>query len=437
MLEGLDGISAELARNLARLESALAGDRPEAPLPGPAIQRGGPDGGELARIWAALRQLSEREAPSAPSAPAAPGPDVPTSWPETFEATVSRRLELLRQLIRKREPLFEATLSPQAPEGHAYAEVENLLGLSPGGARPVLEDLADLGLLQRELINRVHLCPECSRCQLNFREQCPSCESIDLRLESLVHHFRCGYTGLESEFAKGFELVCPKCRNQLFQLGQDFDRPHETYLCRACSYLFEEPRVHAQCLSCAESFPSFECQQAPIHRYRPTPLTVRAVELGRLTGLEVDSILYDADLQIATRDFLDFEIEREVERLNRYATTFCTCLLQLEHRGTVYPIFREWSGSSLRELCLHLARSLRTLDLVTRVSSGRIGILMPETDARGAQAVRKRLQGFLEGFRLADHAGHELTPNWTVVEWTDEGTRLEQVLEFFRSEEDA
>jgi hypothetical protein len=455
MLEGLDDISEELARRLAELEALLDGGdrgRPSSDAPAPAVPTApihldvGVGSAEIERIWTRLRELSEeleRARGQAPR-PLAPSPAQrpaerprPAEVGETFEATTARKLELLGHLIRKHDSVFEPELDAHAPMGHIHADVDERLELPPGGSFPVLEELADLGLLQRELVNRVHLCADCSRCQINFREQCPSCESIDLQLESLVHHFRCGYTGLESEFVNGFELFCPKCRRQLFQLGQDFDRPHETYLCRACAYMFEEPRVYAQCLSCTQAHPAGACQEARVHRYRPTPLTVRAVELGRLTGLEVNSILYDADLKIATRDFLNFEITREVERLNRYSTPFCTCILQLEHGERVYPIFREWPGPTLRELCVQLARSLRTLDLVTRLDAGRIGILMPETDAEGSEAVRRRLLSFLDSFDLSDHAGHELTVEWIPGAWTDKETTLEQVLEFFGPEEGA
>ena len=60
-------------------------------------------------------------------------------------------------------------------------------------------------------------------------------------IERMIQHFRCSYSGLESEFVEGLELVCPKCSRKLDTLGQDFDRPHEVYVCKAAGHLFEDP----------------------------------------------------------------------------------------------------------------------------------------------------------------------------------------------------
>lgn len=61
-------------------------------------------------------------------------------------------------------------LDPMAALGHAFPGVDECLGLGPGDGLAVLEDLADLRLLERELVNRVHVCPKCRRCQIHFRE---------------------------------------------------------------------------------------------------------------------------------------------------------------------------------------------------------------------------------------------------------------------------
>ena len=107
--------------------------------------------------------------------------------------------------------------------GHSFADIEESLSLERGGGIDTLEELADLGILHREFLNRVNLCPKCACCQVNFRETCPVCQSLDLDVERILLHFACAYSGVESEFEHGLELVCPKCRVQLEQLGQDVD----------------------------------------------------------------------------------------------------------------------------------------------------------------------------------------------------------------------
>jgi len=379
--------------------------------------------------------LDEKAPPTKlPTEPAAPEL-TDSSAPCGFQAATNQRLTLLRHLLASGGSAFEPRLNPYAPLGHSCDIVDQHFDCEPGASLGELEDLADLGLLQRETFNRVHTCPNCEHCQINFREQCPSCASISLDRERIVHHFRCGYTGLESEFARDYDLVCPKCRKELFQLGQDFDRPHETYVCGDCQYLFEEPNLQGQCLNCATEFQSADVVETRVYRYRPTPLTIRAVELGRLTGLEVDSILYDADLQVATPDFLDFVVKRELIRLGRYTTAFSTCTLSLMRFDLVFPVFREWPASRMRELCVLLSKSLRSLDLVTRLDSSRIGILMPESGIEGPSVARDRLLRLLEGFQLTDNAGHALTPAFESITWSKPGTTFDDVKAFLNPEQ--
>lgn len=341
-----------------------------------------------------------------------------------------RSLGLLAALLSHNPSRLAPELDPTSPLGHRYPFADEKLAMEPGDTIRALEELSDLGLFQRTLVNRIHVCSECERCHLNFREQCPRCDSIDLKVERVLHHFRCGYTGIESEFGSGIELACPKCRRELFQLGQDFDRPHETYVCRHCESLFEEPQIGAQCLACSKESAGHEAPQRAIYTYSPTPLANRAVELGRLTGLEVDSILYDAELKIATRDFLEFEIKRELVRLSRHATAFSTATVSFERHGRTVPIFRDWTASTLRELCVMLAGSLRSLDLVTRLDASRLGILMPEADEAGAAIVRRRLFAELNEMSFVDRSGNDLVPTWTVATWAERRQPIEEVRRF-------
>jgi hypothetical protein len=412
-----------------RTEAGVSGDVREA-LEDVRRALGGPSGARLGArlgVTAALRSLAaqlDRDA----------GSDAPRSLDATedFASSTERCLRLLRDTMQETPPRISPTLDRGAPTGHAYPFAAQRLGTDQADTTETLEELANLGLLQRTLANRVHVCPSCEHCQINFREQCTRCASIDLSIERVLHHFRCGYTGIESEFRSGTDLACPKCRHELRQLGQDFDRPHETYVCGDCDTLFEEPRLSGQCLSCTDEFAAHEAPQRPIHAYTPTPLAVRAVELGRLTGLDVDSILFDAELRIATSDFMDFELERELVRLDRLGAPFTTATLSFECAGRVVPIFREWSASAVRDLCTQLADSLRLLDLVTRLGASSLGILMPATDAAGAEVVRERLFGLLSGLCLDDRAGNEIVPVWNVRTWSTSGVGADDVRGFLR-----
>jgi len=352
----------------------------------------------------------------------------------SYAEGTARKLEVLRFLLEMREPLLAPELDPFAPLGHAHREVDGILGVGSGEGLTALEDLADLGLLERELFNRIHVCPKCRRCQINFRESCPRCDSIDLRVEALFHHFPCAYTGLESEFTSGIDLVCPKCRRRLYQRGQDFDQPHETYVCGACSSFFEEPELSGQCLSCANLFSGPAVEIAHVYRYRPTLLSVRAVDQKRLTGLDVSQVLFDADVSLVTRDMFILIFRRELQRLRRYGSSFSTVALAFLLDGQPYPIFREWAVEHLRLLGQILTSSLREIDVVARLDKSQLGLLLVETDAYGTAHVRKRVMGRLQGLAISTRGGKPLEPSWRQYVWDHAGAREEELEPFLDPE---
>ncbi|MCK6447568.1 MAG: hypothetical protein L6Q99_14345 [Planctomycetes bacterium] len=339
-----------------------------------------------------------------------------------------QKLVLLRALLESKNPVLTPEFDASAPLGHACPEVDRLFGLAAGRGLDVLEGLADLGLLERELHNYVHVCPKCRCCHLNLREGCPACTSIDLSIESLVQHFRCAYVGLEREFAAGEDLMCPKCVRALQQLGSDFDRPGKTYACHACAHLFEEPALEAQCLTCGTVTPSNAIELVPIHRYQPSPLTARAVELGRLTGLDIEGLVVDDHARLETRGYFVLELRREIQRLARSGGCFSTAVLDFRAGDHPYALFRIWTPESQRALADMLKGSRAPLDLFARLDGSRVGILLPETDEAGERAFRERTLAMLAQLSMSTHDGHALVPAWRARTWVGPSVAIEDVL---------
>ena len=376
---------------------------------------------ELAELGQSVGTLAHELAPAALTEPG-------------LRADLRARLAILQDVLHRTDGGLPPQLDPFAPAGHSWPEAERLLGVAAGEARPVLEELADLGLLQRKLHNRVHVCPQCTRCQLNFRETCTSCSSIDLGIERLVHHFACAYIGLESEYADGIELRCPKCRERLFQLGQDFERPHETYVCGDCHSLMEAPFVNGQCLACATQFPLREAKVLDIHVYAATALTARAVELGRLTALQVVDLLFDPAAKLARLDYLVHETRREFVRLRRHGGEFSVLRLQFESDGAPFPLFQLASAEAIRDLGVRLTGALRELDLVAPVDTSTLCVLLPETAAKGADDVAERLDHLLAAVAVRDDAGRQAQRSWDRRSWDAAPADVETALAWVRGE---
>ena len=324
------------------------------------------------------------------------------------------------------------SLAPFAARGHDYPAIDRLLFPFATDARSVLEELADLDLLRRELHNRVHVCPRCAACQINFRETCPGCGGIDLAIERMLHHFACAYVGLEREFADGAELQCPKCRERLFQLGQDFERPHETYECRTCAALTETPIVGGQCLHCAHVFPAHGARLLDIHTYAPTALATRALELQRLTALQVADLLFDPDARLARLDYLVLEARREFTRLRRHPGALSAVRMRFQVGGEPFAFFRCASAREVHDFGRLLATKLRDLDLAAPTDPATLSLLLPETDAAGAAHVADRIGELCGGLALRSPEGHAVTVAFRQHTWAEAPADIEDSLQIVR-----
>jgi hypothetical protein len=377
---------------------------------------------ELSALFAPDQRDTEAPSP-ADAAPSRGRPRQPFDHP----AGLRQRLEILQHLVSE-DVALEPWPDADALGGHAWPEVDEILGLPLGGGRGVLEQLADLGLLERELFNRIHLCPGCASCRINFRETCPACESIALQDEGLIHHFACAHTGLESDFESGRDLVCPKCKDILVRLGEDFERPHRTYVCRRGNHLFEDPRIEGQCLDCDHLVEAGDLIVRDVHRYRATDLASKALELGRLSRLEAEDLAYHGPFRLATREHLELELEREIDGVRARGQSFMTLALRFEVDGRPYPALSDWSEATVGELTRHLLSCLSGVDLVARVDPARVGILVVGGDATRFERVDQQLRQALTGQDCRAPGGERLELVWTRSTWSHAGTTVSEVL---------
>jgi CheY-like chemotaxis protein len=160
------------------------------------------------------------------------------------------------------------------------------------------QGLCEQGLLQREFFDRFHVCPSCDSTRLHVREECAKCRSANLVEEPYLHHFTCAYQGPESEFRRGDELICPKCRRALSHFGFDYDRPGTMLVCQACGHAASEPEVGFVCMDCGTHIDSENCSTRDVFSYRITDQGIGFAEHGRAFLGEVSDALRFADLPI-------------------------------------------------------------------------------------------------------------------------------------------
>ena len=290
-----------------------------------------------------------------------------------------RRLNLLRQIAQaggKIDPVAE----PLAKHGYTYValgdDIERDLGI-----------LARHDYLEERFFDRVSLCPKCDSHHLNVREICPGCRRAHLVNEGLLHHFRCGYVGIPSEFvaAKDGSYVCPKCNGRMHHLGTQYDRLGKAYLCRGCGVISENPPVEAVCLACGARTTAEDLISAEVFGYVLTSRGAKAIRRGSLLDGD-DELVSIADAPVYRRTVILEFLEQEMKRLQHFNSVFSVLSVNcsesaLEQRGGEPPA--QW--------LTRLRDCLREVDLIGQLADTVYVVILPQTKRRAAETLRQRI----------------------------------------------
>lgn len=137
------------------------------------------------------------------------------------------------------------------PDATKRSFVQYSGGFSEGDVISSAEQLVSRGLMRKRFVDRFNACGACGSHRLNVRLECPSCRSANLRQAQMIHHFKCGYQGIEAEFVDGSGLTCPKCQKQLRQFRTDYDRPAKVMQCCDCETTFPQAGSTFVCIDCS------------------------------------------------------------------------------------------------------------------------------------------------------------------------------------------
>ena len=121
-------------------------------------------------------------------------------------------------------------------------------------ASDILERYTEGGFLDREFYERVFLCPECFSSAVWFRDVCENCGSADLTRTELVHHYPCATVLAREMFGPPDQMVCPKCRQPLIDLGVDYVFQPAEFFCGACAHRSPSALTGGRCSRCEREF---------------------------------------------------------------------------------------------------------------------------------------------------------------------------------------
>jgi Thaumarchaeal output domain 1 len=298
-------------------------------------------------------------------------------------AAVERRLGLLRR-IAEAGGRVEPNPNPQSRYGFDYLALGEV-------TEHDLAYLAGRDYLEQRFFERVTLCPKCTGHHLNVREICPGCRRSNLTTEVLLHHFRCGYVGRQSEFASAEagdgSRVCPKCNHALRHLGTEFDRMGRTQLCRECGLVSEAPPVEALCLDCATRTPAEDLVGIDFFAYVLTSLGHTAIRRGALLESEDEALFLASAPLYRPRVMREF-VDQEVRRLGHFKGGFSMLVIE---RAPGWDEDGDDNGATQWLWLTRLRQCLRDVDLIGQLAEGIFVVLLPNTRLRGAEALQRRL----------------------------------------------
>jgi uncharacterized OB-fold protein len=306
--------------------------------------------------------------------------DAPAAERDAVAGTAAeeRRLNLLRQ-IALAGGTITPTAEPHAEHGYAYGALGDDVDSD-------LRILARRSYLEQRFFDRVSLCPKCGSHHLNVREICPGCRRAHLTSEGLLHHFRCGYVGLPSEFAFAPDgsYVCPKCNGRMSHVGRQFDRLGKAFACRICGLISEHPPVEAVCFACGARTPAEDLVSTEVFSYVLTSRGAAAIRRGSLRDDDEEPVSI-ADTPVYRRTVILEFLDHEMKRLQQFNSGFSLLLAEYA------PAAIDQRGASPTQWLTRLRQCLREVDRIGQLWEAVYVVILPQTRRRAAETLRQRI----------------------------------------------
>ncbi len=259
-----------------------------------------------------------------------------------------------------------------------------------GGEIEDLEYLKLHKIFTSEINNKTSTCPFCEHYNLIFREVCPSCGSVRIKITEFIHHYVCGYVGPIDEFIKGDKLVCPKCHDELKHIGVDYDKPLEQYICEDCGAKFIEPDIDVLCANCKKKMSPDDVNSEFVHTYYITPF-------GKLTAVEGKlpiNVFEEITVRLGIVNFNAFSYitEKFLKIAKRYPErNFCVLALFFSIPESSFMEIPLKIKIFLKDLVKIIKDNLRESDIISTSEDKYLFVLLPETSSDGGRRVYERL----------------------------------------------
>ena len=292
-----------------------------------------------------------------------------------------------------RDVVLKAAQNAKSVYGFTYPIMDVVFDANSFQSFSHLKFLQERDLVSTKFVDKVHHCPHCFCAFLNFRETCVTCSSANLSSQDLLHHYRCGYEGPESDFDNGDKLECVKCHHELKQIGVDYDRPAQIHQCLDCNQVFQEPVVMASCMQCGVETEVAALVGRNVYNYTLTPLGSHAAIHGIRYSLkdEFKSLTNFVD-EVVFKKFLEVELNR----IRRYKKSASSCVKVVLKNYTQLAADGSWNLNDVnQEIADIIIKSIRSTDLLCFLNSTTIYLIFTETDVKWSEYTIDRVKNRL------------------------------------------
>jgi len=336
----------------------------------------------IARVEAVLRRAKKGPIRSA----------VPLSADE------QKRIKLLEKMIDEKITKLVPEYNMISFNGCGWTYAAQFFAIKDGSEINHITFIAEKGCFDREFFDKVLLCPHCGHHDINIRETCPSNHSANISVAEMIHHFRCGYVGTVTEFQQGIRYVCPKCGAELRQVGIDYDKPGQSYICRDTKEKFTEPDVWCQCRNCSKQFEIDDAVREDIFTYVLNERGKQTAESGRFSEVNLETAIIDEDVDLYNLRYFKKQFSDEMERAKKFKRAFSLIAVNIPNFDSlVGEIGVTRLRSVLKNIASILKENIWEVDTPARYDKNAFITLLPEADKKKAKALADRL-----GKKIAD-----------------------------------
>ena len=297
--------------------------------------------------------------------------------------------KVLRYLI-SRKKVLKPINTRLSSIGYSFPVIEDMsIESNPLHIIKHLNAFSSQDYFSRQPIDKINICYDCNSSYLNFSECCTKCNSLDLKTEELVHHFRCAYVGPQSDFMKDEKLICPKCDHQLKHIGIDYDKPSEIHTCKSCNHSSQETKMKAKCVDCCKENELEQLVTYDIHEYRPTEKAVaKSLESTKAQSFGIQSE-EEHDL-LTNYGAFNMIKSHEAKRQSIANTSTFEMIMSVEHK-ILNGLNEGMQMAMLQELASIIKPYLKHNDLIALDRDRNINVLLIDYTSQENEVIQDTL----------------------------------------------